>query len=310
MSYVRSFGLGDIPLLRRLGGQGTLLDVESAIWGSHRPLLKALGSYLTFNRRGVSTFVLDGQGFIQGRDRASGLACDIVYIAPSWDDSAEDIWYRLLEGFCVEKGGEGARRIFVKLREEEEVEVFRQVGFRGYVRRQIFRGDEIPPRMAGEDKRTLRPRRAGDEWGLQRLHSSVTPRPLQQVERPEDLPLYPMMKEYVAEEEGEIVAYFCLMPGKEGHWMRAVIHPQAEKRLVRSGLRLFSAFEARPIYCEVRGYEEGLRNALREIGFEYLFEELLMVKRTTARARVVVPQPAVSLEKKAEGVPTVPSSKR
>ncbi|MFQ5885984.1 MAG: hypothetical protein ACE5II_01975, partial [Anaerolineae bacterium] len=130
MSYVRSFGLGDIPLLRRLGGKGTLLDVESVIWGSHRPLVKALGNYLTFNRKGIYTFVLDGEGFIQGRDRASGLACDIVYIAPSWADSSEGIWYRLLEGFCVEKGEERAQRIFVKLREEEseEMEVFRQVG--------------------------------------------------------------------------------------------------------------------------------------------------------------------------------------
>lgn len=310
MSYVRSFGLQDIPLLRRLGGQGTLLDAESVIWGPHRPLTKALGNYLTFKRRGVYTFVLDGEAFIQGRDRASGLACDIVYIAPSWDDSSEGIWYRLLEGFCMEKGEEKARRIFVKLREGEEVEIFRRVGFRGYARRQIFRWDEIPPQTLGADKRSLRPRRAGDEWALQRLYSSVTPRPVQQVERPEDIPLYPVMREYVAEEEGEIIAYFCLMPGKEGHWMRVVIHPQAEERLVRSGLRLFSAFQARPIYCEVRGYEEALRSALREIGFEYLFEELLMVKHTTARARVPAAQPAVSLEKKAEGVPTVSSSKR
>jgi len=295
-----------------LEGQGTLLDVESVIQGSDRPLIKALGNYLTFNRRGVYTFVLDGEGFIQGRDRPSGLACDIVYIAPSWDDSSEGIWYRLLEGFCVGKGGERAQRIFVKLREEasEEVEVFRQVGFRGYARRQIFRWDGVPLKMLGTDKGSLRPRRAGDAWGLQRLYSSVTPRPVQQVERPEDIPLYPMMREYVAEEEGEIIAYFCLLLGKEGHWMRAVIHPQAEKRLVRSGLRLFSAFEARPIYCEARGYEEGLRSALREIGFEYLFEELLMVKHTTARAKVPVAQATVSLETRAEGVPTVSSSKR
>ncbi len=302
----------DIPLLRRLGGQGTLLDAESVIWGSHRPLTKALGNYLTFKLRGVSTFVLDGQGFIQGRDRASGLACDIVYIAPSWDDSFEGIWYRLLEGFCMEKGEERARRIFAKLREEEseEMEIFRRVGFRGYARRQIFRGDEIPPQPLGTEKRSLRPRRAGDEWALQRLYSSVTPRPVQQVERPEDIPLYPVMREYVAEEEEEIIAYFCLMPGKEGHWIKVVIHPQAERSLIRSGLWLFSAFQARPIYCEVRGYEEALRSALREIGFEYLFEELLMVKHTTARAKVAAPQPAVSLEPKAEGVPTVSSSKR
>jgi len=218
-----------------------------------------------------------------------------------------------VEGFCVEKGEERARRIFVKLREEEseEVEVFRQVGFRGYARRQIFRWEEIPPKMVGAGRGSLRARRAGDEWGLQRLHGSVTPRPVQQVERPEDIPLYPMMREYVAEEEGEIIAYFCLMAGKEGHWMKAMIHPQAEAgRLVRGGLRLFSAFEARPIYGEVRGYEEGLRSALREIGFEYLFEELLMVKHTTARAKVPAAQPAVSLEKKAEGVPTASSSKR
>lgn len=310
MSYVRSFGLRDIPLLRRLGDKGTLLDMESVIWGSHRPLAKALGNYLTFNRRGVHTFVFGGEGFIQGRDRASGLACDIVYIAPSWDESSEGAWHRLLEGFCVEKGEERTQRIFVRLREGEEVEVFRQIGFRGYARRQIFRWKEVPPKVLGTGKGSLRLRQVGDEWGLQRLYSSVTPWPVQQVERPEDIPLYPMMREYVAEEEGEIIAHFCLRPGKEGHWMKAVIHPQAEKRLVRSGLRLFSAFKARPIYCEAREYEEGLRNALGEIGFEYLCEELLMVKHTTARAKVPVAQAAVSLETKAEGVPTVSSSKR
>jgi len=312
MSYIRSFGLRDILLLRRLGGKGALLDVESAIWGPHRPLAKALVNYLIFNRRGVYTFVLDGEGFIQGRDRASGLACDIVYIAPSWNDSSESIWYRLVEGLCAEKGEERAGRIFVKLREEEseKVELFRQVGFRGYARRQILRWDEALPKMLGADKRSLRPRRAGDGWGLQRLYSNVTPRPVQQVERPEDIAPYPMMREYVAEEEGEIIAHFCLLPGKEGHWMKAVIHPQAEKGLVKNGLRLFSAFVPRPIYCEVRGYEEALSSELREIGFEYLFEELLMVKHTTALAKVAVAQPAVSLETKAEGVPTVSSSKR
>jgi hypothetical protein len=211
----------------------------------------------------------------------------------------------------MEEGEKRAGRIFVKLREGEEVEVFRQVGFRGYARRQIFRWEEtLSSKMIGGEKRPLRPRRAGDGWSLQRLYSSVTPRPVQQVERPEDIAPYPMMKEYVAEEEGEIIAHFCLLPGKEGHWMKAVIHPQAEKGLVRGGLCLFSAFEPRPIYCEVRGYEEGLRSVLREIGFEYLFEELLMVKHTTARAKVAAAQPVVSLETKAEGVPTVSSSKR
>lgn len=329
---VKAFSLLDVPLLYSLRGQGTYLDLEGVLCGFQPPLLSALVGLLSLSEAGPSTYVLaeevNGQplrGFVQGR--AGGTECDVLFIAPAMDASplAERVWRVLLEHLCVQQGEQGVQRIFVKVRDDGSAaaETLRPLGFGAYARRHIFRLSSVPSWESPPGESLLRPRRPEDDWGLQRLYTTVTPRPIQQAEGfdrqaegPASTALYGFgrgpARDWLSERGGEITAYFRLLPGRWGHWLKAMLHPDLRDEgipLVRAALNLFSEMPPRPLYCGVREYEVGLKNALIEVGFQPYADELLMVKHTTARVEVPAFELAPELEKKAKRVPTVSESR-
>ena len=320
---VRRFNLADILLLKRLQGQGVCLDGETALLWSPAPLWIALIDYFSLNEARSSTFVVDGsstgravQGFVQAWDRADRLACDVVCIAPSLRGSsaASQVWHDLLEHLSLDKGEHGMQRIFARLSEGEQgVDVFRQVGFSTYARRQIFRLERLSPDLHPSKDTLFRALEKGDAWGLQQLRSSLTPRLIQQAEGgikgERDcgglLPWWRSreIKEYVLADGDEIRAYLRIVVGQEGHWLRIILRPEAVQqadRILSEALLMVSAYPSQPIYCSVREYEAGLQGALGELGFQPFASELLMVKQTTARAEVPVGKLTKALEKQME----------
>jgi hypothetical protein len=324
---VRRFNLVDILLIRKLQGQAVFLNLETNLLSRPAPLWVALIDYLSLNEGRSSTLVLDdsaAQGFVQAWDRTDRLACDVVCIAPSLGDSGArpELWHELLEHLCVERGYQGVQRVFARpLVDEVGIDVFRQVGFATYARRHIFRLDRIPQRLHAPDAPLLRPLERGDEWPLQRLRGSLTPRPVQQAEGgiKEDsdfaslAPWWrsPAVKEYVWAGQDEIRAYLRIVTGAEGHWLRMVLGPGGEgeaDRLLSEALLRVSRYSPRPVYCGVREYEGGLQAALREFGFTACVSELLMVKQTTARIGVKVGKLSPALEKQVETATPISTS--
>lgn len=120
------------------------------------------------------------------------------------------------------------------------------------------------------------------------------------------------MREYVAERDGELIAYLRMLRGPEGHWLRAIIHPEAEEEgvmLLRQVLHSSLGEARRPMYCAAREYEQGLRRALEESGFHPFAEELLMVKHTTARVEAPEFRGIPDLDREVEGVTTATRSR-
>ena len=314
---IRLFGLRDILLIKRLEDKGAHLDLESAVLESHSPLARALFDYFSLHRRG-STLVLDtrlsegrAQGFVQARDRGGVPLCDLLYISPSLAHSplAPKVWPPLLEGVCAKGGERGVQRFLAKVEgRSEAVDLFKGIGFRPYARRWIFRLERLPREGEGP---LLRPRRVEDGWRLQRLYESVTPRPVQQVEGWESRGVSRYWqrgaKEYVAQRGEEIVAYFCLLSGRRGCWLKALIHPEAggEVDLLRCALGWMGSDGTFPLFSGARGYEASLKSSLLELGFEPMREELLMVKHTTVRVEASPAKPVRALEREMGGVTTL-----
>lgn len=333
---VKAFSLLDVPLLYSLRGQGTYLDLEGVLCGFQPPLLSALAGLLSLSEAGAPTYVLaeevNGQplrGFVQGR--AGGAECDVLFIAPAMPASGESpqagrIWHALLEHLCVQQGEQGVQRIFVKVRDDGSAaaETLRQLGFGAYARRHVFRLANAPAKESPSAGSPLRPRRPEDDWGLQRLYSTVAPRPIQQAEGfdrqaegPTSAALYGFGREpardWLSERYGETTAYFRLLPGRWGHWLTAMLHPDLRDEgipLLRAALSLFSEMPRRPLYCGAREYEVGLKHALIEVGFQPYADELIMVKHTTGRVEASAFELALELGKKAKRVPTVSESRQ
>lgn len=326
---VRRFRLTDTLSLHRLGSRGLRLDLETALLGRNAPVWDAFLGRLPLRGRANFTYMLDQRGsvggFIQARSGQSGLDCDLVFIAPSLDGVPDgpDLWVRLLDHLVRAMGERGVHLLFARVPtwEEEAIEVLREEGFGAYTRRQIFRLDPTHGRdPADATGVSWRRRSRRDDWGLRRLYRTVTPRPVQQAEGLErhNRGLIPMrvwiggrMREYVAERDGELIAYLRLLRGPEGHWLRAIIHPEAEEEgvvLLSQAVPTSSEEASRPLYCAAREYELGLKRALDETGFRPFAEELLMVKHTTARVGAPEFKGVPGLEREVEGVTTATRS--
>ncbi|HUW96468.1 MAG TPA: hypothetical protein VMW58_11840 [Anaerolineae bacterium] len=330
---VRRFNLADILLLKRLQDQVACLDLELALLWSPAPLSLALLECLSLSQCRTATFVQDEhsanrrpQGFIQSSDRPDRLSCDVEFAAPALDgsDRTAHLWRSLLEHLSVAKGESGLQRVFATVPDSGQApEVFRQAGFGAYARRHVLRLDQLPLDIDAEHSTHCQSVQEGDAPALQRLRSSLIPRPVQQAEggiqaERDPTGILPWWKsredrEYVWGEGGEIQALIRIVIGEEGHWLRILLGPNTgghADAVLRDSLRLVASYPARPIYCAVREYEGGLQGALNSLGFEPVASELLMVKHTTVRARVPVKKLSRALEKGVETAAPISTSNR
>ncbi len=327
---VRRFNLSDILLVKSLQGQGSCFDLETALLCCPAPLSMALLECLALNQGRCSTFVdrrsSTGRfvrGFLQAWNRADGLGCDVAFIAPSLDGSATTsrLWCDLLEHLSVAKGRSGLQRIFAKVSVDgEATDIFRQNGFTAYARRQVFRLDRLPASTSLPRAASWRPLQKKDVWGLERLWSSTTPRQVQhfeggRVERDLNglLPWWKELqtKEYVSSEGGEVRAHLRIVGGQHGYWMRIMVAAgvlQEVNKLFSEAVSLLADHPERPIYCGVREYEPGPMGALDDLGFELLGTELLMVKHTTAGAKVPIDKLSQAFEKGVETATPISTS--
>lgn len=328
---IRSFGIRDINLVRRLQGSGMALDLEGRLVRPHSPLQAALVGWLPFVGVGAATYVLDGfvengqlvQGFAQARERQGHLEADVVYLAasPSQPDGVPQACQHLLAYLCHDQGAQGIQRLYAKVAEdaEEMLTVFRQAGFVVYALESLLRLDTLPEGLPSAADIPLRPRQSADSWGLQRLYFKSAPRTVQQAEcaaggswesSPVDRLRGERDERWVWEQAGEILGYVRLVQGRQGNWLKVLLHPQAQDRaddLVGWALALLADFAPRPTYTTVRAYEVVLQAAFSEANFRHLGNFILLVKHTTARVREPEWKRATVLDPGVEAAPTVSS---
>jgi hypothetical protein len=330
---VRRFNLADVFLVRRLQRNAACLDLETALLWSPAPLSLAIMEYLPLGQGTSTTFVQNAsssgrqaiQGFVQAWDRPDGVSCDVEFIAPMLDDSAATfgLWRDLLEHLTVARGASGLQRILARVPEQgRAIDAFRQTGFSAYARRRVFRVDR-PADVPALHPAGFRPLAERDVPAVLRLRNQVTPRPVLHAEGGangghEPTPVLPwwksrQTKQYVWDEDGELRVHLSILIGQRGQWLTLVLDPSTALDLdtvLVEALTLPSPNVMGPLYCSVPAYQGGLGPALESAGFEPVASEALMVKHTTARAKIAVNKLSPALEKGVETAAPISTSHR
>jgi hypothetical protein len=311
------FRAGDSLRVYRLQRKGISLDLQWTLTQYRTPLREAWLAFLTQQAMGQATFVLsdlhDGEGFIQIRYRPHQAAADVAFLSPSLEDSrgAVRIWSQLLDGACIEAAGRGIQRVFVNLPDSgEEVDVFHQAGFTLYAGEDIYRLDQPETAEPQGELPSPRPQRLEDWPAFQKLCVAITPQRVRQAEGGIAVTTgrERHCQRYVLPGEGgeDLVAAMSICGSGVSRWLRVLVHPDARdvtEGLVRWGVGELAGLSAKPIYCNVRQYESGVRLALEAAGFAAYTTRALMVKHTMALGKVQAQELVPALKSSAEALP-------
>jgi hypothetical protein len=221
-----------------------------------------------------------------------------------------------LDGAGIEAAGRGIQRMFANLPPPGSVaDLFQQSGFTFYAHEDIYRlapaadagqghDADDPPDLSG-----LRPQRAEDWPALQKLFVAITPQRIRQAEGGIGVSLGAenCLRYILPSNNGEEArATVSLCPRRTAHWLRLVIHPDAQNvatDLVRWAVRALASQPGRPVYCNVRQYEGGVRAALEGAGFDLYVTRTLAVKHTLAWSKTPVPELLPGLKSSPEALP-------
>lgn len=315
---VRALRLRDVPLLTRLQRQGVSLGAEQALVRQRSPLWSALLTPLPWHGTGVATYVLRGGA---GRQTAYGVAqmqkrperpeADLLFLAPTLDahEGADDIWCRLLSHCGYEAGQFGLQRLFATLPDDAEMlEVFRQAGFCLYAKEEVFCLEQAGGREEWPEQGLVRPLRGTEQWMVQRLALTYTPRPVQQAEgmMNGDVPLAREPEAgltFVLDHGAGVVGAVQVEVGTLGYWLRLYGNPHAVgdmRALLMGSLKALAAHPPRPVYCGVRDYQGGVRALLLDLGFRPFATWNRLVRYTVAWAKEPVLKAAPALERGVE----------
>ncbi|RLC78119.1 MAG: hypothetical protein DRI61_10395 [Chloroflexi bacterium] len=237
------------------------------------------------------------RGFIQVQRDPYRPGVQVIYLAPSpvYEESAYQVWARLLEYAVLRLRNLGVKRLFADVPEAEE-EPFRELGFALYAREDVYILEEAPRNLP--EPEGWRPSESKDRWDVQRLYKLTTPLPVQQVENTitgitgsEGFLSRFLRKreEWLLRSKGETIAY--LQGAREGGMtsLRLVIHPEftsESEKLVGTALALASLRWPAPYAIRVRNYEGGIRGALESWSGRFYKTLSLMVRHTFAFEKV------------------------
>jgi hypothetical protein len=310
--------LRDSRLVARLQQAGTPLDIEEQLTHPRSLLRSVLFDVLLSPRVGPSTFILDQQdengkylGLAQVRARPGRPERDVVFMSPRLDagNGSHAIWQRLLTHLCIQTAERGSLRIYARLPlQSDELQIFKNVGFLEYGQEDIYQLDQSVNRSALPSSLELRPQQASDGWGLQKLYASLTPRAVQNAEGLAQgqwaLTAHRWGEQgrrsgYIWEVGGELLGALHIRAGKQGYWIRTLLHPDAlenTEALCQAGLKLTANRPDLPVYFAFRQYEAGWQHVLPQLGFEPLTSQVLVAKPMMVRVREKSPALMPALE--------------
>ncbi len=313
---IRSFGLRDVPALRRLQSRGVAFDLRRSLLYAPSPVAVAALGHLTRFHLGAMTFgyVPAGrvaQGAAQVWPRAVCDEWDLSFLAPALahDSAAAQAWQQMLSQLILQGAQQGVQRIYVRLAEDAEAEdALRQAGFTTVAREEVFVVSR--PSAPAPLPRGLRRIDRHDRPALAAFYREVVPHLVQQAEgySPHWGATEPLLRrltsfvstqEFIWLERGRILAYLGLSGSSQGYWLETIVRPENRAEVlpyIRHVLTLADCTPATPVYSPVSDYSVGLGWLFRTLGFETFARQVLMVAHTLARAPVRRPLFIHSLE--------------
>lgn len=314
---IRSFTLRDIPLVHRLGDQGTLFHTRSALTKEVWPLREALVNMFIGGQH--PTYIWkddDGSavGFAQLQQESDESTAHILCLGSAFtvveseagdsnEINTENLWIAFLEALIKEAGGRGIHNLIAEVDElGDELPVLRHAGFAVYTRQDIWKLPILPKRWVSP--LSFKKATAEDEWDISLLYRNVVPRLIQLVEPPPsgDVVLNDV---WLMREEGELSSFVVFTKGSAGTWIRVFVHPNSNARsedIFRAAVSVYPPENGHPFYVCVRRYQSWLQSGLNEVGFEKTGSQAMMVRHTVHHTKRMVPQLSKEVRKKAVAV--------
>ena len=281
----RTMSLVDLPLLRRLTANGTVLDSEMGLTRDARGPHSLHLSSLLFPRNLYTLIARSESQPVVGqfRYRPDDLIAHIVYLAPSLEDECENtVWLHILDAMAREAGKHGAHSLLAEVETSSNLfETLRMARFATYARQIIWRRE--PGQIEHSSEIKLEDETSSDQIGILALIAATVPTLLQPIAAPSS-----EMAGMVYRKNGRIEAYIGVSEGSQGIYLLPFIHPdistesEAILSAVVQGLDRASKL---PIYVCVRTYQGWLNSYMEGLGFEEWIEQAVMVKQLAAGIR-------------------------
>ncbi len=302
---IRPFQPGDILLIQRLHRQTTKLNAVQSLLQPRSPAWAALTAVNPWNDAKIATCVLSRNGrslarsgFLQAQKRSGRPEADILALAPALDTPTGHpaVWEKLLSHYLHDVAAQGIQRVYADAPDQPlPVRTFANIGFQVYQRQTIWRlvaADAT--NLVDVPHAVIRPQQAKDEWGLLRLYSLVTPKPVQAAEGAfgevaTDPPILQRwfngdLRSFVLVDNGEIVGCIQAAMGRMGIWLQLWANLQRPDGLIPRQLlgytlkTLGRPNERRPIYIAVAEHHGGVTPLLAELGFAPFTDQAKMVR--------------------------------
>lgn len=281
----RTMSLVDLPLIRRLQANGTVLDSELGLTRDARGPHSLLLSSLLFSR-GLYTLVArsENQPVVgQFRYRPDDLIAHIVYLAPSLEDECENtVWLQILDAMAREAGKHGAHSLLAEVETSSNLfETLRMARFAIYARQIIWRHEPLQSMNTPEIK--LDDESSSDQIAILALISATVPTLLQAIAAPSS-----EMQGLVYRKNGRIEAYIGVSEGSQGIYLLPFIHPDIShesEAIISAVLQSLERASKLPTYVCIRSYQGWLNSYMERMGFEEWIEQAVMVKQLAAGIR-------------------------
>lgn len=296
----RVASLVDIPLVRRLIDQGTVLDSELEFT---RDLNGASVSSILLPQRSLCTLVTrsDKQQIVsQFRIRPDDSNAHIMYIAPRLLPDADDtIWLHALDAMAREAGKHHAHALLAEVDENGPLfETLRTAGYAVYARQEIWLRPPGDYPSYGTPVELMEETEA-DALSVQSLLTNTVPSLVQQYASP-----HAEMMGLVYRRDDHVEAYVAFSEGKHGIFIIPYLHPDVLSEapaIINAALNTIPRANKLPIFVCVRRYQDWIMEALAELRFEPVAQQAVMVKHITAGVRYAN---FASLQLQLEQVPT------
>ena len=305
---VHAAKLVDLPMLRRLVERGALLDSELLYTREFDLSSTALLQSILLPQRSLYTLVAKGQSqpvIGQFRLRAHDHLAQLVLLAPLEPENNDGAWLGLLDAVAYEAGRRGAHMLTAEVDELSPLfPLMRQAGFAVYARQEIWRwSGELSQGSAQAPMGELAEETDEDTLDIQLLYSSIVPRLVQPIAVPSR-----ESSGLVYRKDGRVQAYIAVSSGRSGVYLMPFIHPdvlgsEAAALLLAVVARVARA-ERTPVFVCVRRYQDWLGDSLRELGFEALTQQAVLVRHIAAGVRTAAFAPLAILADSVSGVTT------
>lgn len=193
----------------------------------------------------------------------------------------------LLEHAIGQAGWCGARRLMARSDIDSPLTgTLRSVGFTAYAREYVYSVPSIPIGTTGKRVRT---QEKSDVWSIHQLYLQTTPRDVQNAEAltshvwDVDYEGRSRRGWFVPTDSGAS-AYVRVRTNRRFHLLDAMYHVESLGHMPDLFHAVFHTLRnesLRPVYIQVRGYQQELESLLESMGFSLDSDQLMMVRYTT-----------------------------